>query len=195
MSIKISQLPSDSSPTTDDVVSGVDVNTTATKKFSIANLITLIFNNIPTNGLPSGKFSNPYKFSAYLGSNQTTVLTTFTKLNYNTESYDTNSNYDTTTYGYTAPIDGFYHFTLNAILMSQAALPFLISLGKNSTSEFVRLVEIPNTTGNITLSGSVDLQLNAGDVIYPLYYSGSASKTILASNQYCRFSGFLISAV
>jgi hypothetical protein len=195
MSIKISQLPSDSSPTTDDVVSGVDVNTTATKKFSIANLITLIFNNIPTNGLPSGKFSNPYKFSAYLGSNQTTVAATFTKLNYNTESYDTNSNYDTTTYGYTAPINGFYRFTLTAILQNQAGLPFLISLGKNSTSEFVRLVEVPNTTGNITLSGSVDLQLNAGDVIYPLYYSTSASKTILASNQYCRFSGFLISAV
>jgi len=44
---KISQLPSDSSPTTTDYVPTVDAETTTTKRSTLANLITLFFNNIP----------------------------------------------------------------------------------------------------------------------------------------------------
>lgn len=44
---KISQLPADSSPTTTDVVPTVDVESNTTKKSTLANLITLFFNNIP----------------------------------------------------------------------------------------------------------------------------------------------------
>lgn len=44
---KISNLPSDSSPTTTDLVPTVDVESNTTKKSTLANLITLFFNNIP----------------------------------------------------------------------------------------------------------------------------------------------------
>lgn len=148
---------------------------------------------IESGAITPAKITNPYKFLAYLGSNQTTVATTFTKLNMNTEVYDTNSNYSTSTYGYTAPVTGYYTFTARALLQSQAGVPFLISLSKDGTNEYHRLAEIPNTTGNITIGGTVDLYLTAGEVIYPMYYSVSASKTLLASLQYTCFSGRLIS--
>lgn len=50
--VKISELPPDASPTTTDLVPTVDTETNLTKYSTLANLITLFFNNIPT-GSPS----------------------------------------------------------------------------------------------------------------------------------------------
>lgn len=52
---KISNLPADSSPTTTDVVPTVDVESNTTKKSTLANLITLFFNNIPSNVVSAPK--------------------------------------------------------------------------------------------------------------------------------------------
>ena len=52
--VKISALPSDGSPTTTDKVPVVDTETTTTKRITILDLITLIFNNIPAAGFLSG---------------------------------------------------------------------------------------------------------------------------------------------
>jgi hypothetical protein len=145
-----------------------------------------------TESLDVTKFNNPYQFAAYPSADQTTVATTFTKLNFNTEEYDTNNNYNTSTYGYTIPVTGYYQFSLQAILLAQAGLVFLLSLSKNGTGEWLRMAEIPNTTGNITIGGSHTVKLTAGEIIYPLYYSGSAGKTILATGQYNRFSAYFL---
>lgn len=134
---------------------------------------------------------NPYIFSAYLGSDQALSAVTWTKLNINTESYDVNSNFSTSTYGYTVPVTGYYTFTVTALLFAQAGATFLIGISKNGTTEYARLGEIPNTTGNCTHSGSIDIYLTSGEVIYAMAYSGAA-KTVYSTNQYTRFSGRLI---
>jgi hypothetical protein len=194
--MKISQLPQDATPTTDDYVSGVDNGTIITKRFSVANLITTIFNNIPTLGLPSQKLNNPYRFSVYMSATQSTVATTWTRLNMNSELYDISNNYSTSTFGYTAPMNGYYQFILSAQLLSQAATPYILAIGINTTnSETYRIGEIPNTTGNITINGTVEVLLNAGDVVYPLYYSVTASKTINNPNSVTYFMGKLTSAL
>jgi hypothetical protein len=109
----------------------------------------------------------------------------------NTENYDTNNNYNTTTYGYTVPVTGYYTFTATMLLQSQAGTTFLGSISKDGVNEFARLWEVPNTTGNLTQSGSIDLYLTAGEIIYLLGYTGTA-KTVLGTMQYSRFSGRLI---
>ncbi len=136
--------------------------------------------------------SNPYSFSAYMGSTQSTAATTWTKINMNTEEWDTNSNYDTTTYGYTIPVTGYYVFSVALQLQSQVATPFIISISTDGTTEYRRLQEIPNTTGNISLSGSVDVYLTASTVVYPMYYSGTASKTLTNGAIFSKFSGRLL---
>lgn len=45
---KISNLPEDTSPTTDDYVAGVDAGPTITKRYLLSRLITLFFANVPT---------------------------------------------------------------------------------------------------------------------------------------------------
>ena len=53
--------------------------------------------------------SNPYKVSVYANAGQalTSANTPYT-LALNTERYDTNNNFNTSTYTYTVPVDGFY---------------------------------------------------------------------------------------
>ena len=157
------------------IIKAADVNANFTESTAIASQV------------------NPYKFSAYMGSTQSTVATTFTKLQMNTEEYDTNSNYNNATYAYTAPVTGYYLFTVMAQLLSQAGVPFLVGFSKDGTTEFLRGQEIPNTTGNITLSGTHVIKLTAGDVIYPMYYNQTAGKTLNSGIVTSKFSGILVS--
>lgn len=145
-----------------------------------------------TESLDVSKQVNPYKFSAYMGSTQSTVASTWTKLQMNTEEYDTNSNYSTSTYGYTAPVTGYYFFTVMAEIFSQAGLPFLVGFSKDGTTEYLRGQEIPNTTGNITLSATHLIKLTAAEILYPMYYSSSASKILQSGTVVSKFSGILV---
>jgi hypothetical protein len=47
-------------------------------------------------------------FSAYLSSSQSITTSTFTKVAINTEEFDTNSNYNTSTYRFTPTVAGYY---------------------------------------------------------------------------------------
>jgi len=76
-------------------------------------------------------------FSAYLGSNQSISSATFTKVQCNTEEFDTNSNYDNATnYRFTPTVAGYYQ--VNVRTNSTVASTLLIcSLYKNGV-EFKR---------------------------------------------------------
>jgi hypothetical protein len=141
---------------------------------------------------PVDVLHNPYKFCSYSMADQALAATTWTKLNFNTEQYDTNNNYSTSTMTYTVPVTGYYHFNVTALLGAQAGTVFLISLCKTGTTEWARLAEVPNTTGNLTVSGSGDFYLTAGETISVLGYTGTA-KSVLGAFAYTRFSGHLIS--
>ena len=139
---------------------------------------------------PTTIIKNPYRFLAYPSVNQTIVpATTWTKLQMGAELYDTNSNYNTSTWAYTVPLTGYYTFFASAQLLSQAGTPFLISLSKDGIVEYARLCEIPNTTGNISLSGSVELYMTVGETLWVIAYSGTAGKVISAGFNTTRFGG------
>ena len=59
-------------------------------------------------------------FSAYLSANQTPITnSTFTKVNYNAEEFDTNSNYDpTTNYRFTPTVAGYYQVNASLTITS-----------------------------------------------------------------------------
>lgn len=138
--------------------------------------------------------SNPYKFSVYMSANQTLSATpgAYNKLVLNTEEYDTNNNFNTTTYTYTIPVTGYYIFTGCAQLLSQAASYFIISLSKTGTTEYRRFAENPNCTGNITLSGAIEGLYTSGETISFGALSGTASKVVGGGTaQVTRFTGRL----
>ena len=101
-------------------------------------------------------------FSAYNGSAQSIANNTFTKLQFPTEEFDTNSNYDNATnYRFTPTVAGYYQFVA-CVNFSLAGGVGTTSFYKNG-SEFKRGSQIiggasiqPNSTALIYCNGTTD---------------------------------------
>ncbi len=87
--------------------------------------------------MASGKTltTNAPAFSAYPSAEQTLSSGTWAVLAFNTEVFDTNSNYDTSTYAFTPTVAGYYNF--NAVVRSNGASSrFYTSFFKNGTTSY-----------------------------------------------------------
>ena len=74
-------------------------------------------------------------FIAYPSAVQTLSTGTWTTLAYNTEVYDTNSNYNSSTYAFTPTVAGYYNF--NALVRSTGATSrFYTKFLKNGTANY-----------------------------------------------------------
>lgn len=74
-------------------------------------------------------------FSASMSTTQTITTSTFTKVNFNTEAWDTNSNYDTSTYRFTPTIAGYYQVNCSIDAgASTAATRVIPSIYKNASA-------------------------------------------------------------
>jgi hypothetical protein len=81
---------------------------------------------------------NQPAFSAHGTANQTLSNGTFTKIAYNTEIFDTNSNYDpTTNFRFTPTVAGYYQINAVCAFGSAVSGAAILSLYKNGT-EFIR---------------------------------------------------------
>ena len=79
--------------------------------------------------------TNAPAFSAYPSAAQTLSTGTWTTLAFNTEVYDTNSNYNTSTYAFTPTVAGYYNF--NASVRSAGATTrFYTKFLKNGTTNY-----------------------------------------------------------
>lgn len=94
--LKISQLTELAErPATDDEFALNDKSVTTTKKVTMKNINKAI------------------AFRAYITSDHAFTSDDFTKINFDAETYDYGSNYDTTNKRFTAPQDGVYFFSVN----------------------------------------------------------------------------------
>ena len=87
--------------------------------------------------MASGKLlaSTGPAFSAYPSAAQTLSTGTWTILAFNTEVFDTNSNYNTSTYAFTPTVAGYYNF--NAVVRSNGATTrFYTAFLKNGTTAY-----------------------------------------------------------
>ena len=80
--------------------------------------------------------TNTPAFAAYLGSNQSISNATITKMNYNTEVYDTDSAFDTSTYTFTIPSGGagkYFFFARQTVVGAVAGDKHIFYLYKNNS--------------------------------------------------------------
>lgn len=136
--------------------------------------------------------SNPYKFSAYRNAAWTTS-NSGAVVQYDTELFDTNSNFDSTSNKgrYTAPVAGFYFFHAGYLDSSSTNTIRYALLRKNgSGAEVTGDVSTTGTANNLmTVSGL--LQLSAGDYVEVLNVAGNASSGGTGKNN-TYFHGFLV---
>ena len=82
--------------------------------------------------LAAGVAGNGPAFSAYLSANQSVTSSVWTKLTVNTEVFDTNNNFDSTTnYRFTPTVAGYYQINLSIAFGSGGATALSSQLYKN----------------------------------------------------------------
>jgi hypothetical protein len=140
---------------------------------------------------------NPYKFSVYASGN-TSITNTTQKVVLNTERFDTNNNFDSSTnYRYTAPVTGFYQLSAQVGLGSAGAgtgeYGYLMIYKNNA--ELVRSEMIPGVGSANLLPRphiSILVSLTAGDYL-ELWCTYTGSRNIVGGDNISWFTGFLVS--
>ena len=124
-------------------------------------------------------------FRAYMANAQTISATTFTKLNFNTESFDTNGNYDTSTNRFTPTVAGYYQITANTYFSATAQLYIYKNGSANITGAYL------NSSGH-SVAGLV--YLNGTTDYIEIFYWGGAVTTSNNAEIANQFSGFMARA-
>ena len=101
-------------------------------------------------------------FNASMSTTQTITTSTFTKVNFNTEEWDTNSNYNTSTYRFTPTVAGYYQ--VNA----------LFNIGASNTSGIIYLYKNGSVYKNGMSFASAGTLFQAYVVNAIVYLNGSS---------------------
>jgi hypothetical protein len=106
--------------------------------------------------------SNPYKFRARRVSALSTTGGSFAKVTFDTEDFDTNSNFDSSTNNrYVAPVNGFYQFNASATTNGSPGAFYTMALYKNG-SVYQRGGEL-NASGSAGVGYADFIQATAAD--------------------------------
>ena len=154
--------------------------------------------SITQSELAAGVVGNGPAFSAYKSANQTGVASTvFTKVTFNTEEFDTNSNYDTSTSRFTPTVAGYYQFNWNLDTGGVTTSITISDLYKNGAS-FKRSGGISIAgIGEQYVSGSALVYANGTTDYFEIYvYIGSGSTATVYGNSIVHsfFQGILVKA-
>lgn len=131
-------------------------------------------------------------FSATIGTNQSLSAATETKLNFNTEQFDTNSNYDTSTYRFTPTVEGYYQINAAQEYSNQTGIQ-AVTIKKNGARVSSGGGRNATPAGTFFSSCSVIVYLNGStDYVEAFGYTDSASTAFSASSS--TFTGCLVRA-
>jgi len=129
-------------------------------------------------------------FSAYQSSSQSLSAATYAKLNFQSEEYDTNSNFDTSTSRFTPTVAGYYLFTgAFEILTAQATLVVLVY--KNGS--YSKMLQYTAGVGNAA-NGSATIYMNGSTDYVELYGFSSYANNVNAAATATYFQGSLVRA-
>lgn len=132
-------------------------------------------------------------FSAYRSSsNQSITSSTWTKINFNTEDWDTANCFDSTTnYRFQPNVAGYYQFMISATITVSSTVSGVGLLKNGGVFKFVNIA-YTSTSPNNLLSGSVLCYLNgSSDYVEGCAYSNGTSPTLYAEQTQTYFQGFL----
>lgn len=141
-------------------------------------------------------------FSAYLSASQTISNNTVTKIQFDTELFDTNSNFNTSTYTFTPTVAGYYQVNLNTYIVGTASRAYYLSprIYKNGSNFRIAANALTLGPGGdwiiptsylIYMNGTTDY-LEA--YIYNYDYTASSTVIVSGSYLYSEFSASLVRA-
>lgn len=149
---------------------------------------------VPSNMLAPGTTGNGPAFSAYAGATTTTISqNAYTKINFNTEEFDTNSNYDISTSRFTPTVAGYYQINGGMEFSNAAAAYINVAIFKNG-SQFKGGVN-SSAAGTYRVYASALVYLNGSTDYVELYgFSNVVGGTTNAYQAFTYFQGCLVRA-
>jgi hypothetical protein len=129
-----------------------------------ASDLTLTFPATTGTAMVSG---NMPAFSAYSSSSLSVSSATWTKLQINTEEYDTASCFNTSNYRFTPNVAGYYHFTGQYDIATGSPTRAIIAIRKND--------DTTRANGNDIGPGSGNLSQGAGMVVSKIWYMNGST--------------------
>ena len=170
-----------------------------TTGLSGVSTVNLANGSVTQNILANGVAGTGPAFMAYRSTNQTGISSnTLTKVQVNTEEYDTNNNYDPTiNYRFTPTVAGFYQINAVVYLNGSGMTAPYCAIFKNGASHTVGSTY--NSSASVAFSVASDLVYCNGSTDYIELYAAatvsSGTVTFAASTTTTiRFSGFLARA-
>jgi len=132
-------------------------------------------------------------FSAYANATQTLTSAAYTKININTEEFDSNSNFDTSTYRFTPTVAGYYQIN-GCVRANTPNNEAVAAIYKNGSVYKVGSNTIVNSgTSSITVVSSIVYFNGSTDYIELWCYVGATSTT--SGNSYSTyFNGSMVRA-
>lgn len=173
----------------DGTIKGPSVVTALTGQTLPANTVTTPA--ITDASVTPAKWTNPYSFKAIVTTTYNTTPVAFTKLTFNTKSYDYNTNFSTSTSAYTAPVAGVYRFNANFQTGGAATGRMFLTFYKNGT-EIQRGPDGSFTAFSTSIAG--DFLLAASDTV-TVYYYVNDTIPVKATAESVSFSGSLVHKV
>jgi hypothetical protein len=164
---------------------------------AVAGAVTnayLLDGSVTQTKLGTGVAGNGPAFSAYNSNSQSVATATYTKIQFNTEEFDTNSNYDNATnYRFTPTVAGYYQVNLSIGNASGTATGYTLALIYKNGSAFKTNLGQPSVNGPAT-SVSAIIQLNGTtDYLEGYWWQNSGgSQNTSSGQQYTVFSAAMI---
>ena len=173
------------------ILSGSTSGTTTLASTAVAGTSTATFPAATGTVMVSG---NMPAFSAYMSGNQSVTSSTTTKLTFNTEIFDTNSNYDpTTNYRFTPTVAGYYQ--INAIVTANATGGTILQLNLYKNGVLYLLSDNRPTFGVLSANINDVVSMNGTTDYVEIYgYITGTSPAFFGNTTYSRFSGSLVRA-
>lgn len=123
---------------------------------------------------------NPYKFSVARTAAYLTIAGTFTKLPFDTKTFDSGNNFDVLTNNrFTAPVSGYYYFNARLDVVNTRVI---LALYKNG-SPIKRGPDITVASSQVGACLATSLPLVAGDYVELWYFTAAANNISLAASQ------------
>jgi hypothetical protein len=104
--------------------------------------------------------SGPAFRATKTGSNQTITAGTYVKLQYNSETFDTDSKYDTSTYTFSPTTAGYYQVSCTARITTSSSNIFIGFSLDNGTTIYQQTIQPPTGTNNAVVNGSTLFYMN-----------------------------------
>jgi hypothetical protein len=132
-------------------------------------------------------------FSAYLGSNQTPSNATYTKVQINTELFDTASCFDTSTYRFTPNVAGYYQIQAASRISGTAPSTYVWAIYKNGGNVAeLNVATSPASFDNRVVSSLISMNGTTDYLEFYCYINAASGQTFNAGSNVTWFQGFLV---